>query len=386
MPWKETDAMSQRIEFVQLAAGDGLSRAELCRRFGIARGTGYKWLNRYDELGASGLQERSRRPKTSPTQTPPHIAQLIVELRSRHPAWGARKLRRRLEDLGHTGRPAHSTITDILRRAGLIREEEIAARGPWQRFEHPEPNDLWQMDFKGHFATESGRCHPLTVVDDHSRFNLILQACDDEKLPTVRGHLIEAFKRYGLPRRILSDNGRPWGAADHPYTQLSVWLLRLGIGISHGRAFHPQTQGKDERFNRTVKAEVIRGRWFRDNGEVQRHFDPWRQVYNRASYCHTSLCACHVETKLSWSWSCGPGVPLFGLLNDRVDRRAGEVLAIEDPGAIRQRMDERDLSAFHGQPQRLGADADQSRRLSEVHPALGLLAFRTMYRDTALAA
>jgi transposase InsO family protein len=280
MPWMETSAMSERLEFVQLAAQADTNMSELCRRFGIVRATGYKWRDRYLQDGSPGLVDRSRRPKSSPAQTPPTQEQLVVALRRQHPAWGGRKLRARLQALGLGDLPAPSTITDILRRHGLIDPETSAAAGAWQRFEHPEPNDLWQMDFKGHFATENGRCHPLTVLDDHSRFNLILQACSDEKLLTVKNHLVGAFRRYGLPRRMLSDNGRPWAAGDHPYTQLSVWLLRLGIGVSHGRACHPQTQGKDERFHRTMAAEVLRGRCFRDNQDVQRHLDPWRVIYN----------------------------------------------------------------------------------------------------------
>ena len=138
------------------------------------------------------------------------------------------------------------------------------------------------MDFKGHFATDSGRCHPLTVLDDHSRFALGLLACGDERAETVQGHLTVLFRRYGLPERLLCDNGSPWGGGTpkQPYTGLGVWLLRLGVGLGHGRPSHPQTQGKDERFHRTLKAEVLQGRQFAGLVDCQRGFDRWREVDN----------------------------------------------------------------------------------------------------------
>src|SRR5699024_3964561 len=121
------------------------------------------------------------------------------------------------------------------------------------------PNALWQMDFKGHFALQSGgRCHPLTVLDDHSRFNVVLAACANERTETVKAHLTTAFRRYGLPARMSMDNGAPWGQDfEHTLTPLVVWLLRLGVAVSHSRPYHPQTQGKDERFHKTLKAELL---------------------------------------------------------------------------------------------------------------------------------
>jgi transposase InsO family protein len=221
-------------------------------------------------------------PHTSPGRTPPDIEQQVVALRRAHPAWGGRKIQARLVALGHTGVPAPSTITGILRRHGLLDPRESAKHTPWQRFEHEAPNDLWQMDFKGHFPLEAGgRCHPLTVLDDHSRYALALAACGNERDGTVRGELVPLFRRYGLPRRILADNGAPWGdAGDQPYTRLAVWLMRLGIVVTHGRPAHPQTQGKDERFHRTLKAELLAHRHFRDLADCQTHFDPWRTMYN----------------------------------------------------------------------------------------------------------
>lgn len=281
MPWKEVSAVSLRLEFVHLARQPGANIRELCRRFDIAPKTAYKWLARFQDQGAHGLLDRSRRPARSPDRTPDDLEQQVLELRRQHPAWGGRKLRARLRTLGGTDVPAASTITAILRRHGLIDPEQAAAHRPCCRFEHDAPNRLWQIDFKGHFATDQGRCHPLTILDDHSRFALGLFACADERTQTVQEHLTTVFRRYGLPERILCDNGPPWGSGpDAEHTPLTVWWLRLGIRVSHGRPYHPQTQGKDERFHRTFKAEVLPGASFRTPWDCQPRFDAWREVYN----------------------------------------------------------------------------------------------------------
>ena len=202
-------------------------------------------------------------------------------MRDAHPAWGARKLRRRLSDLGRRALPAPSTIHAILKRQGRIDPACATQHRPWQRFEHEQPNALWQMDFKGHFALGATRCHPLTVLDDHSRFNVCLRACANERGSTVQSNLQQIFNRYGLPQRIAVDNGSPWGdTLDSPYTPLVAWLIRLGIAVSHSRPYHPQTLGKDERFHRTLKAEVIARYSFTDFDAAQQRFDRWRHVYN----------------------------------------------------------------------------------------------------------
>jgi transposase InsO family protein len=205
----------------------------------------------------------------------------ILRIREEHPAWGGRKLQARLHHLGHEAVPSPATITAILHRHGLIDPAESAKRPHWQRFEHPAPNDLWQMDFKGHFPLVQGRCHPLTVLDDHSRFALGLEACDNERGETVRQRLTGIFRHYGLPVRMVMDNGAPWGSdAAHPHTPLTVWLMHLGVRVSHGRPYHPQTQGKDERFHRTLYVELLQGNSFMDVPACQPVFDQWRYVYN----------------------------------------------------------------------------------------------------------
>lgn len=281
MPWKEASAVDLRRELVMLAQCDGANVRELCRRFGVSPTTAYKWLDRFEAGGEAGLADRSRRPRGSPARTGAAMAAAILELRDKHPAWGGRKLRRRLLDLGHEGVPSASTITEVLRRHGRIDPAEAGKHTAWQRFERAAPNELWQIDFKGHFALASGRCHTLTVLDDHSRFALAVEACGDEREATVRQRLTAVFRRYGLPERMLADNGPPWGSAgEDAYTALEAWLIQLGVALGHGRPCHPQTQGKEERFHRTLLAEAIGSRSFRDLAQCQAAFSAWRQVYN----------------------------------------------------------------------------------------------------------
>jgi transposase InsO family protein len=276
MPWKECSVVSERLELVSLMRQPAANVTELCRRFGVSRKSAYKWLKRFEHLGASGLCDQSREPRSSPRRTPEAMEERLLALRQEHPAWGPRKLRRYLADRGVQGLPAVSTIEAILGRNGLIGSAESRKHHPLTRFEYPFPNALWQMDFKGHFALVQGRCHPLCVLDDHSRYATALAACAHERQKNVQQTLTSAFRRYGLPEAMLMDNGSAWAS----HTQLTVWLLRLGITVRHGRPAHPQTQGKLERFNRTLAAEVIGTRVFGDLQECQSRFDQWREIYN----------------------------------------------------------------------------------------------------------
>lgn len=280
MPWSPVTVNDQREEFVRFAEAGGVSLSELCRRFGISRKTGYKWLARWKQEAAAGLADRSRRPLRSPTRTAGKLEECVLRLRRQHPAWGGRKISHILLRDQHI-ELAPSTVTQILHRHGCIEAVASQWATPWQRFEHAQPNDLWQMDFKGHFATDQTRCHPLTVLDDHSRYNVVLQALSHERFEPVQTCLQRCFKRYGLPRRINTDNGPPWRAAGQAsVTRLGLWLIRLGIELTHSRPLHPQTNGKDERFHRTLKAEVLGARRFQSLDHVQHHFDAWRRLYN----------------------------------------------------------------------------------------------------------
>ena len=247
MSWRIRDLMKAREEFVEDMKRGSLSHAETCRRHGISRRTGYKWLARDGSEGGAGLADRSRRPHLSPRRTAAELERRVVEIRLEHPCWGGRKIREILLRAAGPGSavPAASTVTGILRRHGLLGGGTRAGAGAFVRFERGEPNDLWQMDFKGHFALAGGaRCHPLTMLDDHSRYDLVLAACTGETRTIVQPLLEAAFRRYGLPR-------------------------------------HPQTQGKEERFHRTLAAEVLaREPVWKDLPHCQREFDRWARIYN----------------------------------------------------------------------------------------------------------
>jgi len=281
MPWKEESTMSLKKEFISLAKAEGTNISALCKRFGITRCTGYKWLARFEEQGIEGLKEKHRKPLTSPNQTDSSSEKIVIKTRNKHPGWGARKIKTYLESQGYVDIPASSTVHDILMRHGLIDITESKKHKPFSRFEHDAPNDLWQMDFKGHFETDNGRCHPLTILDDHSRFSPGIYAFLNEREDTVKSAMIDVFRKYGLPDRINTDNGPPWGSSTTAkYTNFSVFLIRLGIKVSHSRPHHPQTNGKIERFHRSLKAELLNYYRFRNIKEAQFEFDKWRDCYN----------------------------------------------------------------------------------------------------------
>lgn len=274
--------MQLRLDFVSLALKRELPFSELCRRFGISRQTGYKMLRRYELGGDQALADHSRRPLCSPRRTASELEQQVLQLRDAHPAWGARKLTRRLTDMG-LQKLAPSTVNSILHRHGRITGQASADATAWKRFERAEPNELWQMDFKGDFPMlDQTRCFPLTVLDDHSRYNVVLHACRATDGHTVRARLEHAFAHYGLPGQINTDNGAPWGSPAKPgqLSELAIWLIRLGIRVTYSRPYHPQTNGKDERFHRSLKAEVLNERSFSTQAQVQAEFDRWREIYN----------------------------------------------------------------------------------------------------------
>jgi transposase InsO family protein len=290
MPFQFKTVMEQRHEFVMLADKQAISISSLCRRFGITRRTGYKWLNRYKSQGIEGLRDGSKRPKAFPGRSSPEIEEPIINLRKDNPEWGAKKIKKVLERdeiLAPEKIPSRPTITAIMKRNGLISKEKSQQAEQLQRFERASPNELWQMDFKGHFnLMDKAVCHPLTILDDHSRYNLGLFACENQQSKTVKEYLTKVFTIYGLPQTILADNGSPWGSAGREadgvraFTALEKWLILLNINISHGRPYHPQTQGKEERFHRTLKAELLQHEQLKDYTHCQSKFDKWRKKYN----------------------------------------------------------------------------------------------------------
>lgn len=273
--------MSERHEFVLLASYEDANIRQLCRRFGISSRTGYKWLNRFRQQGVVGLSDQCRRPLNSPKRTPLTMERTVIAAHRKYHGWGGWKLQQRLLDLGHQSVPSPNTITAILRRHHLLEPHESAKHRAFQRFERATPNELWQMDFKGEFQLPHGRCYPLTVLDDHSRFAVGLQACRANTTAITQAAIIEVFRRYGLPQAITCDNGPPWGTRFRGhYTRFGVWLLRLGIRLFHSRPHHPQTQGKDERFHRTLNVELLRHLEPRGQAHCQKQFNRWRHRYN----------------------------------------------------------------------------------------------------------
>ncbi len=280
MPWQECSIMDQRQEFVRMARQEGVTITAACRQYGISRPTGYRWLARALS-GDTELADACRRPHGSPRQTSAELEATVLALRQQHPAWGGRKLHQRLRDLGVPNAPAPSTITAILRRHGQLTPEP--PRRDFLRFERAAANDLWQLDFMGHRPLREGRVHPMSLLDDYSRFALLLAACANEQQTTVKAHLTTVFRHYGLPGAILFDNGAPWGTAGQGgLTSLEAWLLQLGVDPWQGRPHHPQTQGKVERFHGTIAAEVFASRQpFADLVQAQAAFDAFRTCYNQ---------------------------------------------------------------------------------------------------------
>jgi transposase InsO family protein len=283
MAWKESSRMSSRLEFVTLALAPGANIRALCRSFGISPKTGYKWLEVFQEHGAGGLQDRSRRPLSSPNRSSAELEARVVALHDQYPCWGARKLHALLPS--DSAKPHPNTIAAILRRHGRqIAPNADITEPATKRFEHGAPNLLWQMDFKGHFPLtdgRAGRCHPLTVIDDHSRYAVSLVACGGETSAHVKAGLTQAFRTYGLPERITCDNGSAWRSPrQDSLSRLEAWLIRLSVRVSHSRPYHPQTQGKDERFHRTLKRELLNRMGFNSLDACQHEFDRWRDQYN----------------------------------------------------------------------------------------------------------
>lgn len=249
MPWKETSVVDERIQFVMELQRQEMSKAALCRRFGISRPTGEKWLDRYEELGLCGLADQSRAARRHPNETAEDLAELIVALRRRHPHWGPKKLRVLLEQK-HPRMlwPACSTMGEILRRAGLTVSRKRRRRTPayTQPFEAcDQPNAVWCADFKGWFRTADGtRCDPLTITDACSRYLLRVQAMRETKDGLVRSLFEATFREYGLPGAIRTDNGSPF--ASHGIgglSRLSVWWVKLGIVPERIEPSHPEQNG-----------------------------------------------------------------------------------------------------------------------------------------------
>jgi transposase InsO family protein len=280
MPWLETDVRDQRIQFVNAVREPGAKMARVCRTFGISRKTGYKWLGRDEGThSVAALTDRSRRPLTSPQRTDAAVTGRVRVLRAEY-GWGGDKLATLLDAEGIVLAPR--TVDRIIQREGLTRLDTAPAPA-LGRFERAAPNELWQMDAKGCYPLRpQGQCHPLSILDDHSRYAIGLVALPCLTTRGVRTALIRCFERVGVPAAMLMDHGVPWWNASNAtgLTTLSVFLLNQGIRLLFGRVRHPQTQGKVERFHRTLGERL---RWWgvpTTLREFARAFATFRDEYN----------------------------------------------------------------------------------------------------------
>jgi transposase InsO family protein len=280
MPWKEQRLETMREEFVKRVIAHEKSKSALCREYGISRPTGDKWIPRY--LSGEKMKDLSRAPKNRPNKTDPEIEKKIVEYREKYPAIGAVKMRCIMENEHYTSLPSARTFNEIFKRNGLITKEASEAATPYERFEKSYPNEMWQADFKGHFAMENGvRCHPLNIIDDHSRMNICCEPLLSETVVEIKPCIVRIFQEYGMPFSFLCDNGNPWGTQQSTgFTSFEVWLMELGILTMHGRILHPQTQGKEERFNRSFTRECLKYHKIHDQADAVRIFSEYRQFYN----------------------------------------------------------------------------------------------------------
>lgn len=277
MPWERRSVYEQRKAFAQQAqCAENFSA--LCREYGISRKTGYKWVRR-DQSG-EGMDDLSRRPLHSPNRTDAEVEGRILQLRSENPGWGAKTIHRILQREGCPQLPCVKTVNNILNRNGCISEEESAKRKAFIRFQKDCCNDMWQTDFKGEFRMQDGKyCYPLTILDDHSRFSLCIEprlSTANVVIPTFE----KVFSQYGLPQAILSDNGAQFAGFKRGYTRFERWLMELDILPVHGRIKHPQTQGKIERFHRSMNSELLKHQTFQNIDDARRQLSGWREKYN----------------------------------------------------------------------------------------------------------
>ena len=286
MPWAETQPMREKEKFVAHAKSGLWTMSELCRLYGVSRKCGYETLERFEEDGLRGLQERSRAPKSCPHQVSSRVRTRLLEVKAKYPTWGARKLLDYVVDNdGPDGWPAESTVNELLKREGLVKPRRKRTRSAHPGKPHvvtAEPNDVWTMDFKGHFRTGNHiYCYPLTVLDLHTRYLLACKAMLGTEHEPTRQKLELLFRRHGLPKSILTDNGVPFCSTNTVLgmSELSVWLMELGIEVLRTQPASPQQNGAHERMHRTLKAEATKPPARTVNGQ-QRKFDEWRRIYN----------------------------------------------------------------------------------------------------------
>jgi transposase InsO family protein len=286
MPWNARTALEQRREFVQEWQLEQDDFAELCRRYGISRQTGYKWVGRFEAQGAAGLEELSRAPRKSPQAMSAEVAAGVIELRQQHPRWGPRKLRVYLEN-HNPGQhwPATSSIGSLLQREGLAQARRLRRRTPPynEPLAHAKaPNQVWCADFKGWFVCGNGeRCDPLTISDAFSRYLLRCRAVEKMDGVHVHGIFEAVFRECGMPEAIRTDNGPPFAAPTPAgLSRLAMWWLRLGIRHERIAPGRPDQNGRHERMHQTLKQETATPP-ARNLRQQQEAFIRFQDEYNR---------------------------------------------------------------------------------------------------------
>lgn len=283
MSWREVTAVSERLSLCRLAIDKQVSVAALARGAGVSRKTAYKWIARYAEMGEQGVFDISRRPKRSPSCVSDKIAELVVSLHGEYPAWGPRKLHTLLSRRMGCAPISVSTVARILNRRGLTaKSAEEAVEELVGRFERSQPNELWQIDFTSPIRLDNGsKIYPVPILDDHSRYCVALTAMPDTSGKSALHTLVTAAKAYGLPDEVLSDHGGAFGSAPTFISAFTAYLWAVDVRHVQGRYAHPQTQGKLERFNRTLKRECISRHGYASMDDWNRCFDEYRSVYNQ---------------------------------------------------------------------------------------------------------
>ncbi len=277
MPWGSKTVEKLREEFIA-AKKSSTNFSLLCREFGITRSTGYKWSKRYED--GESLSDRSRAPHVIPHKTSDEVEELIVKTRLANPGYGAKKILAVLSNQGYADLPCAKTVNNILNRYGLISPEESMKHKAFVRFEKEKCNELWQTDFKGEFKTKDGNyCYPLDIIDDYSRYLIKVSAFTSTQ-NVVISTFREAFTEFGMPLAVLSDNGCQFAGFKHGFTRFEKWLMDHDVLPVHGRIMHPQTQGKIERFHRSMKTELLNHVCFENVSDAQRQIREWGKRYN----------------------------------------------------------------------------------------------------------
>jgi len=276
MPWGNKSVEELRERFLyQVKQCGNISKA--CRESGITRRTGYKWIKRKEN--SEDLSDRSRKPKRIANRTDVETEELILLVREDNPSWGGRMIHDYLVKQGKKQLPCARTCCNILSRNGCISPEESLKHQAFIRFAREHCNELWQTDFKGDFPLLDGnRCYPLSILDDCSRFAIMIDCKADTK--GVKDSFRRAFYCYGLPDSVLSDNGAQFAGFRGGYTQFERWLMEHDVLPIHGRLMHPQTQGKVERFHRTMKYEFLKHKQFQNIDDIKKQMEQWRIKYN----------------------------------------------------------------------------------------------------------